>query len=99
MEQKMISMIKNFFRQHEYLSVFLLFFIIELFTIGINIPRLGFYHDDWYLLWSGAARGSTSIISLFSTDRPFMGIIYSYTYRLIGDNIILWHVYAFFYAY
>lgn len=92
----MISMIKNFFRQHEYLSVFLLFFIIELFTIGINIPRLGFYHDDWYLLWSGAARGSTSIISLFSTDRPFMGIIYSYTYRLIGDNIILWHVYAFF---
>jgi uncharacterized membrane protein YidH (DUF202 family) len=46
------------------------------------------------VLWSGAARGAASIIPLFSTDRPFMGVVYSYVYRLLGDQLLLWHLYA-----
>lgn len=63
-------------------------------TYGISIPRLGYYYDDWYVLWSGQARGAESIVSLFSTDRPFMGVIYSYVYRFLGNNIVNWHLYA-----
>lgn len=72
----------------------LLIFLTTVITYGVSIPKLGYYHDDWFVLWSGHVRGAESIISLFSTDRPFMGVVYSYVYRLLGDAVINWHLYA-----
>ena len=72
----------------------LLIFLTTLITYGISIPKLGYYRDDWYMLWSGEARGAASIIPLFATDRPFMGVVYSFVYRLLGDTIVNWHLYA-----
>jgi hypothetical protein len=57
--------------------------------------KLGFYRDDWYMLWSANARGADSIIDLFSIDRPFMGYTYDLTYRLLGNSPVPWQVYAF----
>jgi len=57
--------------------------------------RLGFYRDDWYMLWSANARGANSIIDLFSIDRPFMGFTYGLTYRLLGNSPLPWQLYAF----
>lgn len=64
------------------------------FVHGLSISRLGYYYDDWYMLWSGSARGTTSLIALFGMDRPFMGVIYSGLYGMIGENIWGWHVAA-----
>ena len=72
----------------------LLIFLTTFITYGVSIPNLGYYHDDWFVLWSGQARGAESLIPLFSTDRPFMGVVYSVVYRLLGDSIINWHMYA-----
>ncbi|HLO16597.1 MAG TPA: hypothetical protein VK206_17320 [Anaerolineales bacterium] len=72
----------------------LLILLTTAITYGVSIPKLGYYHDDWFVLWSGQARGAQSIISLFSTDRPFMGVVYSFVYRLLGDTVINWHLYA-----
>src|ERR1700752_337199 len=72
----------------------LLILLTTILTYGAIIPNLGYYHDDWFVLWSGQARGAESIIPLFSTDRPFMGVIYSFVYRLLGDTLINWHLYA-----
>ncbi len=83
----------KFFKSETFLSIALIF-LVTLITHGLGIPSLGYYHDDWYLLWSGAARGAESIIPLFSTDRPFMGVLYSYSYRLLGDTLLNWHLYA-----
>lgn len=66
-------------------------FLTALLTYAIWFPRLGYYHDDWYMLWSGALRGADSLIPLFSMDRPFMGVIYSVYYRVLGDSIPAWH--------
>src|SRR5512135_3666833 len=66
--------------------------LTAIITHGISIPSLGYYHDDWYMLWSGASRGAESMIPLFSLDRPFMGVIYVGFYRLIGENILGWHL-------
>ena len=54
----------------------LLIFLTTAITYGVSIPQLGYYHDDWFLLWSGQARGAESIIPLFAIDRPFMGVVY-----------------------
>jgi len=83
----------NFFKNETIIAILLVLFTTAI-TYGINIPSLGYYYDDWYLLWSGQTRGADSIISLFSTDRPFMGVVYSYIYRLLGNSIINWHLYA-----
>ena len=79
---------------NETLIAILLILLTTAITYGVSIPRLGYYHDDWFLLWSGQARGAASIIPLFASDRPFMGVIYSIVYRLLGDSIAGWHLYA-----
>jgi hypothetical protein len=85
--------LQKIFKNETFIAV-LLILVTSLAAYGLGIPKLGYYHDDWYLLWSGQARGAASIIPLFSTDRPFMGVIYSLVYRLLGDRIVNWHLYA-----
>ena len=80
--------------KNETLLAIFLIFLTTLITYGLSIPKLGYYHDDWFLLWSGAARGAESIIPLFKSDRPFMGVVYSLVYRLLGDASLNWHLYA-----
>ncbi|HLO15100.1 MAG TPA: hypothetical protein VK206_09735 [Anaerolineales bacterium] len=80
--------------KHETFVAALLILLTTAITYGMSIPHLGYYYDDWYLLWSGQTRGAGSLISFFSTDRPFMGVVYSYVYRLLGESIVNWHLYA-----
>jgi hypothetical protein len=89
MKQTLRDLFKN-----ETFAAILLILLTTVITYGVSIPRLGYYHDDWFVLWSGQARGAQSLVPLFSTDRPYMGVVYSYVYRLLGNTIINWHLYA-----
>ena len=89
----MKQFLRNLIKNELFGSLTLIFLTVSV-TYGVGISKLGYYYDDWYVLWSGAARGASSLIPLFSTDRPFMGIIFSYVYRMLGDQLILWHLYA-----
>ncbi len=89
----MKQMAQKLSKNETFIAALLIFFTTAI-TYGISIPKLGYYHDDWFMLWSGQARGAASIIPLFSTDRPFMGVVYSYVYRFLGDSSINWHLYA-----
>ena len=89
----MTQTIQKLFRNESFIAA-LLILLTTVITYGVSIPNLGYYHDDWFVLWSGEARGAESLMPLFSTDRPFMGVIYSVIYRFLGDSIINWHVYA-----
>jgi hypothetical protein len=59
------------------------------------ISQLGFYRDDWYQLWAGTIHGPNSIATLFSIDRPCMGLIYSRVYSILGNGPIAWQIYSF----
>jgi hypothetical protein len=93
MEPRMTQAIQKVFKNETFFSIFLIF-LTTLITYGVSIPNLGYYHDDWFVLWSGQARGAESLMPLFSTDRPFMGVVYSIVYRILGDTILNWHLYA-----
>ncbi|NPV55928.1 MAG: hypothetical protein HPY76_04525 [Anaerolineae bacterium] len=54
----------------------------------------GFYKDDWHLMWTGSAQGMAGIIKLFTIDRPFMGVLYAFTYRLLGESPLAWSWFA-----
>ncbi len=98
MPSKMKQFLLKTFKNELFGSLALLF-LVALLTYGIGIPKLGYYYDDWYVLWSGAARGTSSFLTLFSTDRPFIGVIYSYLYGVLGDHLLLWHLYALLWRY
>jgi hypothetical protein len=89
----MTQTIQKVFKNESFFSIFLIF-LTTVITYGVSIPNLGYYHDDWFVLWSGEARGAESLMPLFSTDRPFMGVVYSVVYRFLEDTIINWHLYA-----
>jgi hypothetical protein len=93
MEPRMTHTIQKLFKNESFIAA-LLILLTTVITYGVSIPNLGYYHDDWFVLWSGQARGAESLIPLFSTDRPFMGVVYSVVYRFLGDSIINWHLYA-----
>ena len=84
---------RNLFKNETFVAI-LLILLTTVITYGVSIPKLGYYHDDWFVLWSGHVRGAASLIPLFSSDRPFMGVVYSVVYRFLGDTIINWHLYA-----
>jgi hypothetical protein len=92
-DQGMKQTIRNLFKNETFIAT-LLILLTTVLTYGVNIPKLGYYHDDWFVLWSGHVRGAASLIPLFSTDRPFMGVVYSVLYRLLGDTAINWQLYA-----
>jgi hypothetical protein len=88
-----MSRLKKIFSREPWLA-WLLVTLVTVITYAPQIPQLGFYQDDWYMLWSGQARGASSIMALFTTDRPFMGVIYSLEYSLLGDHLLYWHLWA-----
>lgn len=72
-------------------------FLIILIAIIAYIPntfQLGYYRDDWHVTWAGTMIGSAKIVDLHLTDRPFMGLIYSLTYSILGNAPIAWQFYV-----
>jgi len=70
--------------------------LVTILTYGVLIPKLGFYRDDWYMIWTGQVKGSAGLINLFQSDRPFIGLVYAFDYSILGDSPTGWHIYALF---
>lgn len=68
--------------------------LVTVLTYGVLIPKLGFYRDDWYMIWTGQVKGSAGLIDLFQSDRPFVGLVYAFDYLILGDSPTGWHIYA-----
>lgn len=56
--------------------------------------HLGYYDDDWYILWTGITQGWQKIVNLHRFDRPFMGVIYALDYRMLGNIPLNWQLYG-----
>src|SRR3990172_11763722 len=71
-----------------------LIFLVTVLTYGVLIPQLGFYRDDWYMIWTAQSQGPQGVLNLFKGDRPFIGVLYAFDYSLLGKAVLNWHVYA-----
>jgi hypothetical protein len=58
---------------------------------------LGFYNDDWYLLYMGLSQGAKRFMDVFAVDRPFRGYFVGWLFTLLGTHA-LWYSYAAFLA-
>lgn len=72
----------------------LILVLVGIAAYGPLMGQLGFYRDDWYQLWALDTFGPSSIITLFSIDRPVMGYLYTATSSTLGLTPLAWHVYS-----
>lgn len=70
----------------------LLFFIV--IGYGLLITSLGFYQDDWYLVWMGQRNGPQVYISFFKGSRPFLAGVYILTTQLVGTSPLAWQIFG-----
>jgi len=79
----------------EWLASLGLLLLLGLLAYGPSLAQLGFYRDDWYVLWAGAVRGPQAIITMFSIDRPLVGHLFARAYGWFGESALAWQVYSF----
>ncbi|MCK6539305.1 MAG: hypothetical protein L6Q26_04530 [Anaerolineales bacterium] len=59
------------------------------------VNRLGYYYDDWYLMYSARAYGSEAFIDIFSVDRPARALVMIPAYTLFGENPLYYNLSAY----
>lgn len=88
-----MNKIRSFFQRWQ---AVLLIVLLSVLAYGLLIPWLRLYWDDWPLNWIYQTFGSNGLFIFFSTKRPVWGLIYQVTMRLLGANILLWHLFGLF---
>lgn len=76
-------------------AVPLMLLLLCVLSYGLLIGSLGFYWDDWQMVWAWHSQGRQGLIGAFA-DRPFLGWLYAITTPLLGENPLGWHVVALF---
>jgi len=70
-------------------------FILLIFTVFTYVPlihTLGFYWDDWPMLWFDVTQGPQGFADAFTSDRPFLGYLYQLTGAVIGTEPLYWQI-------
>lgn len=76
------------------LSFFLLLALSAITYLPL-VARLGYYYDDWYLMYSARAYGSEAFIDIFSVDRPARAFVMMPAYGLFGENPLYYNLSAY----
>jgi len=77
----------------------LLFFICALSFLPLA-NSLGFYGDEWHMLYSYASGQSEGLFQYFYYDgHPTIAWIYEIGFNLLGLDPFAWHLFAFFWKY
>lgn len=67
---------------------------VAVLTYGLLFNQLGFYWDEFPWYWTSARLGPAALTQLFSTSRPFWGMIYQVTLPLVGPEPWRWQLIA-----
>lgn len=85
---------QKWFAGRENLFLFALLIIISALVYLPWITRIGYSHDDWYLMASARAEGAKVFHEIYSVDRPLRAYVFEPAYMLFGENIILYNLSA-----
>jgi len=73
-----------------------LLLLLTIISFGLTIPFLGYFMDDWYLIWFKHAFSALEYPAYFALDRPLMGYFYIAANALLFDSEspIVWHIFG-----
>ncbi len=84
-----MNFLQRFFRAQGF-PLALLFASIAAY--GLLIPYLGFYWDDWPMIWFAHRLGPSGYSAVFSGDRPFLAGVYILTTSLLKTAPLQWQM-------
>ena len=67
-------------------------FAIGGLVYGVFVTSLGFYWDDWPVVWVYNALGSQGVARYFAGQRPAYGWIIAHVAQMIGIAPVGWHI-------
>ncbi len=62
-----------------------------------QVGMLGYYKDDWFLIYDAHTQGANFFQTIYSIDRPARGYFMQFFYTWFGDHALYYHLAA--YAY
>ena len=68
--------------------------VLCILSFGLLIPFLGFYWDDWLLIFHAQTGRNADLITLYSFDRPLSYWTALLSIPLLGTSPIKWHLFA-----
>lgn len=68
---------------------------VAVLVYGVWISRLGFYWDDWPVIWVYKALGRSGVIRYFAAERPVAGVMYAFLFPFLGTSPLGWQLVAF----
>ncbi len=60
-----------------------------------HLMSIGYYRDDWNLIYAAHGQGSQKLIEMYSIDRPGAGYLMAALYQLLGDAVLPYAIAAF----
>jgi hypothetical protein len=74
----------------------LIFLLVCILSYGLFLPFMGFYLDDWYLVWFKHVFGALDYVKYFSSDRPLMGYFYIAANFILGgsESPLVWQIFG-----
>lgn len=72
----------------------LLLLAVMALTYGLQMPRLGFFWDDWQAVYLSRFGDATAYWRYFLSDRPFSAWTYIVTMPLLGVSPLPWHLFT-----
>lgn len=76
-------------------SMFAIIFILIVVSAVVYLPliyKLGYYKDDWYLLYAGHSQGPEIFKLIYQIDRPARAFVMGAAYYLFGNNALLYNI-------
>jgi len=63
-------------------------------SYGLFLGKVGFYMDDWYLMWWKHAFGASEYINFFNNSRPLISYYFIFVNFLMGgsENPLVWQL-------
>jgi hypothetical protein len=87
---------KNDDRQMTYLEIAALVFLSALAYL-LFVNRLGYYKDDWYLMYLAHSQGPSIFKDIFAIDRPARGVLLQFLYSIFGDRALYYNLTSYVY--
>lgn len=65
-------------------------------SYGLTAGKLGYFLDDWYIVWTYRTFGTAKFVEFFRGDRPLFSLIYRIFIPIIKDSPLTWQLSAIF---
>ena len=68
--------------------------VLTVLAYGLFSRKMGFYADEWYIIWFLKTFGAGQFNQFFAQDRPFLAISYTLFTSLLGSDPFTWQIFG-----